>query len=158
MTQIHEPGFSLNLPGEWGQAQTDQPGTLVYLETDGIGSVTVVLLAVRPMFAIADRSRLLGDYMQHRAEFEKGQMPSLEQSDPVAWDQDGAIEGSWSAIDLESGIRQIHRVVMAGDILADFCYEATDLDVAEFAIRAAGVLDSAVVGDEPPEGSDQADS
>jgi len=147
VTQIREPGFSLDLPGEWEEAASDQPGTLVYLESGGVGSVTVMLLAVRPMFAIADRSRLLTDYMQHRAKFEKGRMPGLEQSEPMAWERDGAIEGSWTAIDVDSGARQLHRVVIAGDILADVCYEATDVDQAEFAVRSAAVLESAVVGE-----------
>lgn len=146
MTQITEPGFSIELPGEWQQAESDQPGTLVYLETNGVGTLTVMLLAVNPMYAIADRQRLLTDYMQHRAKFETGRQPLLQQSDQVSGDVGDSVEGSWSAIDESSDLRQLHRVVLANDILADFCYEALGLGEDEFAELAIPILDNATVG------------
>jgi hypothetical protein len=152
VTEIREPGFSIDLPGEWERVDSDEPGSLVYRDAADSGVVTVMLLTVRPAYAIADRARLHSDYMHHRLEFERGQVASLEQSEPVAWESDGRIEGSWSAVDAGSNGRQLHRVTLVGDIPADFCYEALDLDEAAFAERAATILDSAVVAVEPPQG------
>ena len=100
---------------------TDQPGSLLYRDAEGTGALTVMLLAVRPAYSIADKSWLLSDYMQHRAKFERGQRPSLEQSDPMSRQLEDSIEGSWSAADVVSGRRQLHRVLLTGGILADFC-------------------------------------
>lgn len=145
VSRIREPGFSLDLPGTWERAEGGEPGSLVYRETEGIGTVTVMLLAVRPLYAIADSSRLHSDYMQHRSKFERGQRPSLQQSEPVGRQMEGSIDGSWSAVDVESGRRQLHRVVLVGGVLADFCYEASDIDEAPFGERASLILDSAKV-------------
>ena len=110
MIEIREAGFSVDLPDAWVRADTDQPGSLLYRDTDGPATLTVMLLAVRPAYSIADKSRLHSDYMQHRAKFERGQLPSLEQSDPQSRQLEGSIEGSWSAVDVVSGRRQLHRV------------------------------------------------
>ncbi len=148
MTQICEPGFCVDLPETWARAQTEQPGSLVYRDTAGVGTLTVMLLAVRPAYSIADRVRLHSDYMQHRAKFERGQLPSLEQSTPVTNSSEHPIEGVWGAVDLESGRRQLHRVLLDGDILADFCYEDLAVDEAAFTDSASSILGSAVI--EPP--------
>ena len=143
--EIREPGFSLDLPGGWQRAEDGEPGSAVFRETEGDRTVTVMLLAVRPVYAIADRSRLHSDYMQHRSKFERGQRPSLRQSEPVARQMGPSVEGSWSAVDIESGRRQLHRVMLVGDVLADFCYEGSDADEAQFDERAASLLDTAKV-------------
>lgn len=145
MSEIREPGFSLDLPGMWEPEESDQPGSLVYRETAGSGVVTVMLLAIRPAYSIADRSRLHTDYMQHRSKYERGQTPSLEQSEPIAQRVGTVIEGSWNAEDGATGRHQLHRVVLSGDVLVDFCYEASDSDGVGFDDRAALILDSAVV-------------
>jgi len=145
MTEIREPGFFLDLPGSWEAAITLEPGSHFFHELDGTAAVTVMLLMVRPSFAIADRARLLSDYMHHRASFEKGKRPALEQSEAVAQPVEGAIEGSWSAVDTESGRYQLHRVVIADDILAHFCYEDGGLEETAFVERAAAVLRTAGV-------------
>ena len=146
VTKIREPGFSIDLPGNWEKVGSTEPGALVYRDTAGSGTLTVVLLVVRPAFSIADRGRMHREYMQHRAQFERGQRPALEQSQPVAQQLDGLIEGSWSAFDVASERRQLHRVLMAGDVLADICYEDAATDEAAFADHAASMLATAVVG------------
>jgi hypothetical protein len=142
MTEIREPGFFIDLPGGWETAITLEPGSHFFHELDGTGAVTVMLLMVRPSFAIADRARLLTDYMHHRASFEKGKRPALEQSEAVPRPTEGAVEGSWSAVDTESGRYQLHRILIVDDILAHFCYEAGGMDETEFVERAAGVLNT----------------
>jgi len=145
MTKVTEPGFSVDLPGVWESAEGGQPGSLVYRAADGNATLTVVLLAVRPAYSIADRGRLHSDYMRHRSQYELGQVPSLVQSEPVASQVDGAIEGSWSAVDSASGRRQLHRVLLAGGVLGDFCYEEDAADEIAFNQQANSVLATASV-------------
>jgi hypothetical protein len=145
MTDINEHPFSLRLPDRWEQVASENPGSFVYREEEGSSSVTVMLLSVRPMYAIADRRRLLNDYALHRSKYEHGQTPSLEQSEPILEDRAESIEASWGGFDAATGVRQLHRAVMAGDVLADFCYEVSGLDEDSFAKRAALVLESATV-------------
>jgi len=150
VTHVREKGFSVDLPGTWARAESEQPGSLVYRDTSGAGILTVMLLAVRPAYSIADRGRLHSDYMQHRAKFERGQLPSLEQSDPVSKRLGDTIEGSWDAVDVVSGRRQLHRVMLDGSVLADFCYEDQAPDEAAFADLATGILGSAaIIADAP---------
>ena len=145
MTEVREPGFRLDLPGEWKQIESAEPGSLVYEETGGSGIVTVLLLKVRPVYAIADRKRLLDDYLSHRGKYEKGQMPSLEQSDPVSRQRDDTVEGEWQGVDAATGKRLRHRALLADDVLADFCYEASGMDDIAFDGLAEAVLGSAMV-------------
>jgi len=158
VTEIREPGFSIDLPGVWEPAESDEPGSLVYREAAGPGTVTVMLLAVRPVYAIADKSRLHSDYMLHRSKFELGQQPSFVQTEPVGHEVDGAIEGSWSAYDADSDQRQLHRVVLSGNILADFRYEAPEADEAAFGDRAKAILDAASVTPEPRDDDEQGEA
>jgi hypothetical protein len=150
MTKISEHGFALDLPGDWKQIVSDEPGSLVYRETDGSGVVTVMLLAVRPVYAIADRTRLLGDYAQHRSTYEVGQAPGLEQSDPSFQDLGESLEATWSGVDRAADRRQRHRAVMSRGVLADFCFSTAGLDEAAFEERATLVLGSAMLSVEEP--------
>jgi hypothetical protein len=145
VTEIREPNFAVDLPGAWEQVESTEPGMFSYRETDGEGEVTVTLLAVRPMFNIADPARLVDDYLHHRPKFERGRRPSLEQSEPVLRQGAGPIEGGWDGVDLATGHRLRHRVVLAGSLLVDFRYEVAGLDEAAFDERAAAVLGSAAV-------------
>ena len=145
MTEIRETGFEVDLPGTWERGGSTEPGSLVYLETDGDGIVTVMLLAVRPVYAIADRKRLLDDYMQHRSKFEKGQTPSLEQSEPISEQLGESVEGAWRGVDVASCRQRLHRVLLHKDVLADVCYETSGIDEASFDELAEAVLGSARV-------------
>ena len=147
MTEIREANFSLDLPGVWEGTDSSEPGTFAYGEAGGEGSVTVTLLAVRPMFAIADPRRMVGDYLHHRTKFERGQNPSLEQSEPAMRPDTEPPEGEWDALDVATGRRQRHRVVIAGSLLADFRFEASGLDDAAFDTLATAVLESASVAE-----------
>ena len=142
MTEVREPGFCLDLPGEWEKAERIEPGGLAYKDTSGGGTVSVMLLAVRPVYAIADSRRLLEDYLKHRATFEKGQLPSLEQSEPVSQQHDDQVEGEWHAVDAATGNRLRHRVVLARNVLVDVCYQASGLDDAAFGELADVLLGS----------------
>ena len=143
MTQIRETGFSLDLPGTWEAEASPEPGGFGYHQSDGEGSVTVMLLSVRPVYAIADRMRLLGDYMQHRATYEQGLTPTLEQSDPTSHEVDGVIEGEWRGVDAVTGRQRVHRLLFVNSVLGDFCFEDSGLDQTAFDERAALVLRSA---------------
>jgi hypothetical protein len=145
MTEISEHPFTLSLPGQWEQVPSENPGSFEYREAEGPGSVTVMLLAVRPSYAIADRTRLLNDYASHRSKYESGQTPSLEQFEPTLENRAESIEASWDGFDSATGRRQRHRAVMAGDVLADFCYATAGLDEDSFGERAATILESAAV-------------
>ena len=143
MTEIREPNFELDLPGDWEEVESPEPATYAYRDTAGDESVTVTLLAVRPMYAIADPARLLDDYLHHRSKFEQGQNPDLEQTEPVSVQQDGTFEGHWDAADVAGGRRSRHRVILVGSMLADFFYEAAGLDEAVFGVKADALLGSA---------------
>jgi hypothetical protein len=145
VTEVREPGFNLDLPGEWEKAESDEAGTFVFRETAGTGVVTVVLLGVRPVYAISDPKRLLSDYLKHRMTFELGQEPELLQSEPYSRDDRDSPEGGWGAVEHKTGRRLMHRVLLAQSVLADFRFEATGLEDAEFARRAAAVLASGAI-------------
>lgn len=147
MTEIREPNFTVDLPGEWEPAETSEPGAQAYREVDGPGSLVVLLLAVRPVYAIADRRRLLEDYLKHRSTYENSQDPTLAFSAPIVADTE-AIEGGWSAVDVLRERRVVHRTVFVGNLLADFRFECAGLDEAAFGQLAGGVLQSATVSAE----------
>jgi hypothetical protein len=148
VTEIREPNFTLDLPGEWVPEELDQPGAYAYSKGDGDGLVTVTLLGVRPVYTLSDPKRLMDDYLHHRSNFEKGQAPSMEQSEPVSVQRGDTVEGGWEAFDLESGHHVRHRVVLMGSMLADFRYEAPDEDEMPFEARAEAILFSATVSAE----------
>jgi len=79
---------------------------------------------------------------QEIAKFEKGQTPSLEQTDPVSQRPGDEVEGGWAAVDTAAGRQLRHRVVLAKNVLADVCYEASGLDDSEFGRLADIVLES----------------
>jgi hypothetical protein len=123
-TELREPNFSIDLPGDWEQIGGDEPEALVFRDLDSERTLSVLLLGVRPLYAIADQERLLADYMSHRAKFEAGQRP--RSTDPVsAYHQEGEdMVGGWWIVDLENGRRFRHHVILTGGLLADFRYEA----------------------------------
>jgi hypothetical protein len=144
MTEIREPNFGLDLPGVWEQGPIQDDETLVFVEETGIASISVTLLGVRPMFEIADKFKLLEDYMAHRQTFEAGQAEgALGHSQPKAREIDGGFEGEWSAEDAAKGRLIQHRVLLVGSLLADFAFEMTDVTPAVFAANAGMVLRSA---------------
>jgi hypothetical protein len=143
VTEVREPGFGVDLPGAWSRIQEAEQGTIVYENALGGDTLTVVLLSVKPMFAIADHKRLLDDYLHHHRTFEKSELADLEQSEATSFVDGDVIEGEWSGVDATVGRRLRHRVLLEGEVLADFCYAASSLDETEFAQRANAVLATA---------------
>lgn len=107
-----------------------------------------MLLSVRPMYAIADKARLLSDYASHRLKYEHGRAPSLEQSDPVVETQDESFEASWQGRNLTEGRQHRHRAVLVGSLLADFCFESSLSDSDSFDELARNVLSTARLSDQ----------
>ena len=147
VTELREPNFEIDLPGEWDQEATAEEGALEFAQVDGDRRLVVLLLAVRAVFAIADPQRMLDDYMRHRSRFEEGQLPKLSQSEPQIGEADDVLVGTWSAVDMETGRRFKHHVVRDGNLLADFRYEASGLSDAEFAEEAGAVFATAHVSE-----------
>jgi hypothetical protein len=143
VTEIRESKYSVDLPGSWTQAEEAEPGVSVYHEQDGTGVLTVTLLGVKPMFAIADPKRLLEDYLHHRSRFEQARDPAMQHSVPESCEVDGSFEGGWEGTAAEDGRRVRHRVLLADNLLAHFRYEAVGLDEAGFDDSAASILGSA---------------
>jgi len=144
VTEIRETNFSVDLPGEWVPAESAEAGAMAYREVEGPGSLVVLLLGVRPVYAIADRCRLLEDFLKHRSTYESGQDPSLVLTTPVVADTE-AIEGGWSAADNLRARRVVHRSILTGNLLVDFRFETSGLGEAEFGQLAGEVLQSATV-------------
>ena len=142
-TEIREPNFAIDLPGDWEQMPGEEEGALVFAELKSDRGLTVLLLAVRPLFVIADQRRLLEDYMGHRSRFEEGKQPRLSQTTPEVGEGSDALVGTWSAVDLETVRRYKHRAVLDRNLLVDFRYEAGGLEEAEFAKEADSVLATA---------------
>lgn len=143
VTKLREPNFAIDLPGEWEQAASEEDAALEFTQVGGGRHLSVLLLAVRPVFAIADPTRMLDDYMRHRSRFEEGKLPNLSQSEPEIGEGFGVLVGTWSAVDLETGRRFKHHVVRDGSLLADFRYEADGFDEAEFATEADALFATA---------------
>jgi hypothetical protein len=144
VTTIDEHAFSIEVPGEWIAVDAAEPGTFSYRSKTDECSVDVVLLRVKPLFSIADRSRLLDDYAHHRMSFERGRTPGLEQSPAETHVVGDAHEVAWIAAEPGSGLLQAHRALLAGEVLADFAYFAWGSRATEaFDQTAAGVLGSA---------------
>ncbi|MDR3686110.1 MAG: hypothetical protein P4L93_04020 [Coriobacteriia bacterium] len=144
VTKVREPNFSLDLPGEWmAGPPSEDDATLTFVEVGGAAKANVTLLRVRPLFEIADKERLLGDYMQHRQNFESGKEGALKHSEPVTQGIGEGFEGEWYSEDLE-GLRRIqHRVLLVGWLLADFAYENSGVDPKTFAEQSSQVLGAA---------------
>lgn len=145
MTEIRESNFGIDLPGEWVELTSEEPGVFLFEEQGGSGRLRVTLLAVRPMFAIADQQRLLADYMRHRATYERGQVPTLDQSEPVVTSAGDPIVGGWSGVDLDTGARTLHHIVLLGGLLAHFALQSTQDDEETFLRHAEEVLSTAQV-------------
>jgi hypothetical protein len=145
VTTIQETNFSLELPGEWEAIESGEPATFLYRDTAGDGAVSVMLLAVRPVYAIADPKRLLEDYLHHRSNYEAGQTPSAESSEPVSEQLAASVEGGWSSFDAAAGIWVRHRVVLQSSLLADFRYQTSAVDEAAFSLTADTILASATL-------------
>ena len=96
------------------------------------------------MYAIADRRRLLEDYLKHRSTYEDAQDATLALSAPVVSDTE-SLEGGWGAVDVVREHRMVHRTILAGNLLADFRFETAGLDEQAFAELAGSVLQSVVV-------------
>ena len=142
-TEIREPNFGIDLPGTWEQTESTEDIALAFKQVEGPAMLTVVLLGVRPMFAIADQRRVLEDYVSHRSRFEEGHAPALAYLEPVVEEFDGRIEARWMGEDpmLRRVVR--HRAILTGGLLADFAYEASGAEPREFAAEADEVLASA---------------
>jgi hypothetical protein len=145
VTEIRHPNYSFDLPGEWESEPGAEEGSTVYLQTDGPGMLTVMLLGVKPMFAIADRANLLSDYMHHRATFEAGQATAMSQSEPVSDVVGEAHVGTWLGLELDIDRRTVHHVVIMDALLADFLYEAVGLEAPEFNERAESIFRTVAV-------------
>lgn len=143
MTEIREPHYRVDLPGEWEKADSLEEGTVVYGETGSNDTLSLTLLGMRPEVAAADEMILLRQYMDHRYNFERGHNENLRQTPPDAVTAETGLEGAWSAVDVESGRRIRHRVLLHDGLLADFRYVAFDKDEAEFDSRADAILGSA---------------
>ena len=143
VTELREPNFEIDLPGEWEQAASEEDGAIEFAQVGGDRHMSVLLLAVRPVFAIADPERMLDDYMRHRSRFEEGKLPKLSQSEPEICGTQDALVGTWSAVDPGTGRRFKHHVVRDGGLLADFRYEADGLNEAVFTEEADAVFATA---------------
>jgi hypothetical protein len=143
VTEIREPNYSVDLPGEWEKAESLEPGTYVYREAGGRDTLSVTLLGVKPSFVIADKKMLLEQYMHHRGQFERGKAGTLQQTPAHTREVGDGVEGGWEAADATDGRKIAHRVIVTGPLLADFRYTAFDLDDATFRLRADGILGSA---------------
>lgn len=142
MTKINEPNFSIDLPGEWSPGNAADPAELLYLSEKGDARLVVTLLAVKPLFAIADQQRLLDDYMTHRGNYELGQVPSLKQSKAISAQTSDLLVGGWAAVDTDTGRYRQHHTVLAGSLLADFMYEADGDDEWQFAAMVDQIFGS----------------
>lgn len=145
MIEIREPNYSVDLPGDWEAEPGEEVGSASFRQLDGSGKLTVMLLGVKPMFAIADQQRLLEDYMKHRSNFEVGQAGSLELSEPELERVLDSYVGSWIGFDRERDRRLQHHVVLLSGLLADFCYESTGVEESEFDAAAQAVLETVAV-------------
>jgi len=143
ITELREPNFGVDLPGEWEQIPPAEDVAMAFAEVDGDRTLTVMLLAPKAVFSLADPVRMLQDYLSHRARFEAGQLPNLKATEPAVLDGSEVLAGGWSAVDPESGRRLRHYVVRDRELLADFCYAASGLAEDEFAAEADAVFATA---------------
>jgi hypothetical protein len=155
--EIREPAYHVDLPGEWEAEAGGEESAACFYRADSNARLTVTLLGVRPMFAIADQHRLLDDYMTHRANFETGPVPQLEQTEPESDVIDGTFVGTWSAITIEHDRRIKHFVVLTNGLLVDFTYEEKNTPEAEFQANADRIFRTARVFAEQPADSASAD-
>ena len=140
MSEVREPNYSIDLPGEWEAEPGAELGMALFREVDGPGRLSVMLLGVKPMYAIADQGRLLDDYMKHRSTFEMGPVGALTQSEPSSAVVGDSFVGSWVGLELDLDRRTQHHVVLVSGLLADFVYEAAGLDADDFGKRAEQIF------------------
>jgi hypothetical protein len=143
MTEIREPHYTIDLPGEWEQAVSLDDEAVVYHDTASSEAVSVTLLGVDPAHTGDDPKVLLDQYIEHRVQTEKAGSPALEQSPPLAQHAPGRSEGAWNAFDPTTDRRIAHRVILVGAVLADFRFTASGMPPAPFFIRAMNVLATA---------------
>lgn len=147
MTHIKEHGFSIDLPGEWVPGESDEPGAFIYSEVGGSDVVKVMLLAVKPLFAIADKNRLLSDYVTHRSTYESSLFPTLVHFEAFFEERDDELEAWWPGEDSVSGYRQQHRALLLGETLVDACYGSEEPEQAVFESRAEQILSTLEVAE-----------
>lgn len=145
MTEIRHPNYSVDLPGDWTESSSDEQGTVAFLADAGGAVLFVTLLSVKPVFAIAGRELLLRQYMDHRKQWEKGQIPDLEQSEADVVSDGDRVDGTWSGIEPDTGRRVRHRVLLEGSLLADFAYESFGMDETSFDEQAAALLSTTAI-------------
>lgn len=143
MTTINEHGLSIELPGEWIADPNPEPGAIVYTQFGGEGVLTAMLLSVRPLFAIAEKRRLLTDYIQHRSTYEVGLRPELVQyEEEITEHDDGTVEALWSGETRDGTYQQRHRALLYDDVLVDVCIGGVAEDERVFDIAAVLILSS----------------
>ena len=145
MREIREPNYHVDLQGEWESEPGLEENATIFRQTDGPGVLTVTLFRVRPMFAIADKRRLVEDYLSHRSTYEASHTPAMALSEPVSWEAGGSIEGSWNGLDPVADHRLRHHVVLVEDVLADLVYEAVGLAEDDFLARADEIFQTVSV-------------
>jgi hypothetical protein len=145
MTEIREPNFSIDLPGDWESEPGEEESTTVFNDLAGSGKLSVMLLGVRPMFAIADQRRLLEDYVTHRSTFEMQPPSTLRLLQPELGEAGEAQVATWDGVDDSNGRHVRHYTLLVGGLLADFTYEATGVTHDEFDKTAEGILNTVSV-------------
>ena len=143
VTELREPNFEIDLPGEWEQAESSEEAAIVFSEVGGDRTLSVMLLSPKSVFGLADPARMLTDYMTHRSRYEVGQIAKLDNTVPRLVEGSDVLAGTWSGVDLETGRRLRHYVVRDRELLADFCFAASGLSEDEFAAEADAVMATA---------------
>lgn len=156
MTTINEHGLTIELPGHWTADPNPEPGAIVYRQFGGEGVLTAMLLSVHPVYALADKRRLLSEYVDHRALVEQERRPTLLQyEEEITEFDDGRLEAIWTAEDSESPFHQRHRVLLHDDVLLDVCIAGIAEDARLFDMAAVIVLASVTF--KPPSGAEADD-
>lgn len=140
MTEIREQGFEIDLPGEWERSAPDEPGARVYTEAGSGDALKVMLLTVRPLFAIAEKSRLLEDYVRHRSDYETGKLMTLMHQHAYFEEHGDEYVAWWRSADFASAYKQQHRALLSGTTFVDACYASKQPDKDAFAERADEIL------------------
>jgi hypothetical protein len=138
--EVREPNFSLDLPSEWEVEASAEQGVFVYRQVEGSATLTVTLLGVRPMYAIADQHRLLQDFIDHRSKFEAGPDDRIAWFEPVTQQQGDAYVGAWLGEERESGSLVRHHSMLVGGLLADFRYDEPGVSTQEFDEHADAIF------------------
>jgi hypothetical protein len=140
VTEIRESYYSVDLPGEWGTLDSDDPAVNVYREEEGKEQVTVTLLGVAPSSAEEEPFQLLDSYLRHRVNAEMAETPALELTDPEVEIQQDAFVASFGGFDPGQNRRTQHFVIFDPPMLVDVHYQALEMEEEEFARRADEIL------------------